>query len=119
MKFHQRGLSLIGLILIAILAACVLFVGVQAVSPVTEYMSLKRVIGQLAEEGDLSDFELRKSYERRVIVEQSIKVAPGELVIHKVGGNPVIEVEYTRKVPLVANVSLAFDFKVSSSKQRY
>jgi hypothetical protein len=116
MKFHQHGLSLIGLLLVAILAAFVLFIGIQSTGPVTEYMALKRVVAQVAGEGDQPDYDIRKSYERRLMVEQSIKVEPKDLVIHKANGGPVIEVEYQRKVPLVANVSLAFDFKVSSRK---
>jgi hypothetical protein len=116
-SLNQRGLSLIGLLLVAILAAFVLFIGVQAIGPITEYLALKRVVGQVAgESGDVSDIEIRRDYERRIIVEQSIKVTPAELSIRKERGEPVIEVAYERKVPLVANVSLAFDFRVSSRK---
>ncbi|MDR2209067.1 MAG: DUF4845 domain-containing protein [Azoarcus sp.] len=119
MKFHQQGISLMGMIFVALLLAGALLTGFKAVGPYTEYASLKKIVGLVADEGNngASESEMRQSYERRAVVD-SITVKPSELVFHRQGGKVVVEVEYTRKAPLVGNVSLSFDFKVSSQHSR-
>jgi hypothetical protein len=119
MKSHQYGISLIGMILVALLLGGALLVGFKAVGPYTEYFAVERIIGLVADEGNdgASESEMRKNYERRAIVD-SVNVKPGELIFHKQGGKVVVEVEYTRKAPLFGNVSLSFDFKASSRHSR-
>ncbi|MDR1661267.1 MAG: DUF4845 domain-containing protein [Azoarcus sp.] len=117
MKFRQRGMSLIGMMFVAILLGFALLLGFKVFSPYKEYLSLKRIIVQVASEADSDALEsdLRQRYERRAIVDGIDEtVKPGDLVIRRTGGGVVIEAEYSRKVPLVSNVSLLFDFKASS-----
>ena len=48
----QRGLSLLGVLVVGALAAFVLIIGFRTVPVVTEYMAVKRIIGILADEAD-------------------------------------------------------------------
>ena len=120
MKSRERGLSLIGMLLMAALLGCALLVTFKTVVPYKEYFALKRVLMMVADEGNSKgalESEMRKSYELRAIVD-SLEVRSSELVFRKEGGRYVIEVEYTRKAPLVGNASLAFDFKASSTDKK-
>ncbi|MDR1227618.1 MAG: DUF4845 domain-containing protein [Azoarcus sp.] len=116
MRFRLRGMSLMGMIFVAILISMVLLAGLKMVGPYKEYFSLKHIIAQVANEADsdASDSELRKSYERQAIIDGIGQIKPGDLVIRRAGGGIVIEAEYSHKVPLVSNISLLFDFKASS-----
>ena len=60
----QRGLSLLGVLVVGALAAFVLIVGFRTVPVVNEYMSIKRIIGILADEADKGTpvLELRRSF---------------------------------------------------------
>ncbi len=120
MKSRQRGLSLIGTILMALLLAGALLVGFRTVGPYTEYFALQRIIGLVADEGNngASESEMRQSYERRAVVDSIETVKARDLVFSKQGGQVVVEVEYERKAPLFGNVSLSFDFKASSQHSR-
>ncbi|MDR3086944.1 MAG: DUF4845 domain-containing protein [Azoarcus sp.] len=117
MKSRQSGLSLIGMLLVAALLGCALLVGFKTVGPYKEYFAVKHIIGRVADEGNKGalESEMRKSFDYQAIVD-SIEVKSGDLAIRKEGGRYVVEVEYTRKAPLVGNVSLAFDFKATSRK---
>jgi hypothetical protein len=116
MKKRQQGLSLIGMLLVGGLAAFVLLVGFRCVPAITEYMSLKRIVVTVAQEGDsgASIQELRRSFDRRASVGDVSTVTGKDLEIYKQGGKVVVEVSYGRKVPIIANVSLFFDFFASS-----
>jgi hypothetical protein len=116
MKSRQCGISLIGTILIGLLCAGALLVGFKMVGPYREYFALQRIIGLVADEGNdgASESEMRKSYDRRALIDSVDVVRSSDLVFRKQGERVVVEVEYTRKAPLVGNVSLSFDFKVSS-----
>lgn len=113
---RQRGLSLLSVIIVGALAAFVLLIGFRTVPAVTEYMAIQRIVHILAEEGDNGEsaLELRRSFDRRRQIDDVSSVSGVDLVISKPGGHTVIEIDYARRVPVVANVSLLIDFHVSS-----
>lgn len=112
----QRGLSLLGVIVVGALAAFVLVVGFRTVPVVNEYMAIKRIIGILAAEADKGTpvIELRRSFDRRGQIDDISSISGADLVIDRSGAKTVIDVQYSRTVPLVANVSLLFELHPSS-----
>ena len=120
MKMHsQRGLTLLGVLVTGVAAAFVLVVGFRTVPVVNEYFAIKRILGVLADEADkgASLIELRRGFDRRGQIDDIHSVSGTDLNIDKSGPRTVIEVEYTRKVPLLANVSLSIDLHPSSSSR--
>ena len=112
----QRGVSLLGVLVVGALAAFVLVVGFRTVPVVNEYMAVKRILGILAAEADNGTpvVELRRSFDRRRQIDDVASVSGADLVIDKSGTKTVIDMQYSRTVPLVANVSLLFDLHPSS-----
>lgn len=121
MKSRQSGLSFIGAILVVILLGCALLVGFKMVGPYQEYFSLQRVIGVVSDEGTngASEAEMRQGYERRAVIDGFDEAIPASMLrFRREGSRVVIDVEYQRKVPLIGNISLFFDFKASSKDSR-
>jgi hypothetical protein len=120
MRSRQYGISLIGMIFVALLLSGALLIGFKTVGPYKEYFALQRIVGLLADEGNdgASESEMRRSYERRAQIDSIEAIKSGDLGFRKQGGKVVVEVEYTRKAPLFGNVSLSFDFKASSQHSR-
>ena len=116
MRTRQRGISLVGMIFVGLLLSGALLVGFKMIGPYKEYFAIQRIVGLVADEGNkgASESEMRKSYDRRAVVDSIGAVKSSDLVFSKPGGQVVVEVEYSRKVPLVRNISLFFDFKASS-----
>lgn len=114
----QRGLSLIGVLLIGAILGFLFLVGLRTVPAVTEYLAIKRAITAVATEagGESSVTELRRGFDKRANVEDIRTVQGADLDITKVGGKVEIAVQYTRKIPLVANVSLLIDFDAASER---
>ena len=112
----QRGLSLIGFLIIAALAGGVLLVGFKSVPAITEYMAIQRVIKQVAEEGNAgaSIPAMRRSFSLRAAVDDITTIEERDLEIFKEGNSVVIKVKYAREVPITGIVSLLFNFDASS-----
>ena len=115
----QRGLTLLGVLVTGVIAAFVLVVGFRSVPVVNEYLAIKRILGIVADESDkgASLVEVRRSFDRRGQIDDVSSVGSADLTIDKSGARTVIDVEYTRKVPLLANVSLSIDLHPSSASR--
>jgi len=120
MKSCQHGASLIGMVLLTFLLGVAVLVGFKIVGPYREYFALQRIVGLVADEGNngASESEMRKSYDRLALIDSIETVKPKDLVFSKSGDRLVVEVEYSRKVPLFRHISLFFDFKASSQNSR-
>ena len=116
---HQGGVSLVGMLLLGVIAVFVLLMVFRTVPAVTEYLAIERIVGVLASEGDngATAAELRRSFDRRGQIDDISSVRGADLVIDRTGTRTVINVQYSRTVPLVANVSLLFDLHPSSDSR--
>ncbi len=119
MKHKQRGLSLVGVLIVGAFLAFALLLAFRTVPAINEYMAVQRIVKLVAEEGSggasLSD--MRRSFDRRAQIDDVYTVKGSDLQIVKQGGQVLIEVEYSRTVPVAGNVSLLFDFSASSAAQ--
>ncbi|MER2553483.1 MAG: DUF4845 domain-containing protein [Thauera sp.] len=118
-KHSQRGLTLLGVLVTGALAAFLLVVAFRMVPVVHEYLAIKRIVVILADEADkgMTPVELRRSFDRRGQIDDVSSVRGTDLAIDRSGQRTVIDVQYTRKVPLVANVSLSIDLHPSSEQR--
>lgn len=116
-RTSQQGLSLISVLIVGAFAAFVLLIAFRTVPAINEYMAVERIVKILAEEGDngAAAMQLRQSFDRRGQIDDVSTVRGADLAISKQAGKVVIEVEYSRKVPVAGNVSLLFDFHASSA----
>ncbi|MBS0511671.1 MAG: DUF4845 domain-containing protein [Proteobacteria bacterium] len=113
---YQSGLSLISVVIVGGLIAFAILIGFRTVPAVNEYMAIDRIIGVLAKEGDNGKpiIELRRDFDRRREIDDIRSVTGADLEISKEDNRTIIGVEYERKVPVVANVSLLIEFNASS-----
>lgn len=116
-RSRQQGISLVSLLIVGGLAAFVLLIGFRAVPAITEFMAIQRSIKALVTDGEngVPTSELRRAFDKRGQVDDVSSVTGADLDITKDNGKTRIEVEYARKVPVVANVSLLIDFHASSA----
>ena len=115
---RQKGMSLIGLLLTGVGFAAVFLLGMKVVPAVSEYYAIKKVINAIADSVDGSTVtaaEIRKDFNLRSSIDDIKSVNGADLDITKRGGRVEIGIDYARRIPVIANVSLVIDFKASSS----
>ncbi|HJV26112.1 MAG TPA: DUF4845 domain-containing protein [Aromatoleum sp.] len=116
LKKKQQGLSPVGVLIVGALLASVLLIGFRTVPAVNEYFAIQKIIKVVASEGDsgASINDLRRSFDRRAQIDDVSTINGTDLDIRKDAGKVVIDAQYARKVPIVANVSLLIDFHATS-----
>jgi len=117
MKHRQMGISPIGVLIVGGFLGFILLIGFRTVPALNEFFAIQRIIKLVAEEGDggAPISELRRSFDRRGQIDDVVTVSGTDLDITKEAGKVVIEVQYSRKVPVVANVSLLIDFQATTA----
>jgi hypothetical protein len=114
---QQRGLSLIGLLLISALIVVVALIGFKLLPAYIEYFTLKRVISDIASGSEVHGGTVRDAsiaFARRAQIDDITAVKPSDLEITKQGEGFSIIANYQRCVPLFSNISVCIDFEASA-----
>ena len=115
----QKGLSLIGLLLVSGVLVFVALIGFKVLPAYIEYYSIKKAVtdiarGPEARGGSASD--VKKFFDRRATIDNISSITGNDLEINKVGDGFEIIASYTVRVPLFFNVSACIDFVAEASK---
>ena len=117
--YKQRGVSLSGLLLWSIVLIFVAILGMKLVPVYREYAAIKTTLVSMANDPVLQNgtkAEIRRSFNKRAQIDDISVVNGGDIEINKESGAAVLNIIYSVKTPLFANISLYFDFNVSSEK---
>lgn len=116
MKSNQ-GITLIGFIVLLVIVGGLAVVAFRAIPIYSEYFTVKRILKQInVDSPDTTPAEIRKQFDLKASADYVFEVKSRDLDIGKENGRIVIAVSYQKTVPLVANVSLLFDFEASNRK---
>jgi uncharacterized protein DUF4845 len=114
MRHGQRGVTLMGLIILLFIMTFVALLGFKLIPAYIDFYTAKKAITVVAREKQGSTAaEIRRSFELRSAIDE-IKVRPSDLEITKDGNELVIGFAYRKEVPLFANVGIYIDFAASS-----
>jgi hypothetical protein len=108
----QRGLSLIGLMLWAIVIGFIGYVAVRVLPTMNEYFTIQRAVNRVAADAPPTVAEVRKAFDRQKDIEYSISSITGkDLEITKENDRLVIRFAYEKEVPLVEPVYLLIKYQ--------
>ena len=114
----QRGVSLMGLIVSLAILGFLAVMGAKLMPAYIEFFTVKKMLSAMEQAGDLKGTvrDIRRSYETRNAIEDVKSVHGDDLEVSKEGGETVVSVSWSTKVPLVSNVSACLDFAVTTAK---
>jgi hypothetical protein len=115
---RQAGLTMLGFLFVAAVVLVVVIVGFRVMPAYIEYFSVQRALVEaLNQTRELNDpVEVRRAFQRRVDSGYIESVGGRDLDLRKVGNEYVASVAWTRKLPLVSNVSLLIEFDARASR---
>ena len=115
MKRTQRGVTMIGWIVLLIPVAIVGYMAIRLIPVYLNYARIARSMTQLAEESRPSDSaqNVRFALEKRLDIEQVEFPASKDFVIRRDGPSWILEIEYEDGAPLLSNVSITAKFHKS------
>jgi Domain of unknown function (DUF4845) len=108
----QRGVSLIGLLLWAIIIGFVALLLIRVLPTVNEYMTIQRAVNKIAVEGGTTVPEIRGAFEKQKQIEYSITSIEGkDLDITKENDKVVVGFAYDKQIELIAPVFLLIKYQ--------
>ncbi len=115
----QNGVTLIGMLVVAVLIVMVALVGLRLLPAYMEFQTVKNTVTKIVNDPELkntSKAQLKKAFDRRASIDNITVIGAEDLDITIENGQVAIEVEYAKKVPLFANISFCIDFDAKAGK---
>ena len=115
----QRGVSLLGLLLWAIVVGIVALVALRVLPTVNEFLTIQRAVDKVAAEGLTTVPEIRAAFERQKQIEYAISsITSKDLVIGKEDDRVVIRFAYNKEIELMPPVFLLIKYEGRSKPAR-
>lgn len=99
MKKQQRGISLIGLIIVGALLAFFGVVGAQVLPTALEYQAIVKAAKKAATDGTTVS-EVRAAFDRAAVIDDISSISGKDLEISKVNDKVVVAFAYEREIHL-------------------
>ena len=114
---QQRGLTLIGFILLITLIGAAGIVAFRAIPIYSEFFTIKRILKEInVENPETTPLQIRNQFDLKSSADYVYGIKSRDLDIGKENGRIIVSVRYQKTVPLVYNVSLLFDFETDNRK---
>ncbi len=117
MQHRQRGMTMLGIILIVVVVGVWVYAGIRLVPKYLEYMRVASTLEKVRDEYDSNpgstEFMLRKAIERHFDIEMVEVITAKDIEIDKSGGTFTMRAAYEDTVPLAGNVSFLLTFDKS------
>ena len=113
----QRGLSLIGFLLVAAVVLVFALVAFRMVPAYVEWYTVQKALDNtMRETNDPTLANVRRSIERKLNADYADAVYAKDVEVTRNGNTVTASVSWQKKLPLVSNVSLVIDFDASASR---
>ena len=114
---RQRGIGFVSLIFVFAVCAVVLLLGMKLIPVYLELFSVKKVMAAMAQGEDVKSgtvTDIRKSFDRRAVIDNIQAVSGQDLEISKDAGETVVVATWQHRVALFTGYTLLVDFSVST-----
>ncbi len=109
---RQRGITLIGLLLWAIVIGFVALLGLRVLPTLNEYFTIQRTVKKIATEGATTVPEIRNAFEKQKNIEYSISSISGkDLVVTKENDKVVIQFAYDKEIEVMKPVYILIKYE--------
>ena len=117
MRQKQKGISLSGLLVWAVILILVVISGLKIAPAYIEFASIQKNLSAIvkdinAQSADLN--QVRMLFSKRAQIDNIKSINVQDIKINKESGRIVLSASYTVRIPLVSNLSLTIDFDAVS-----
>ncbi len=110
---RQRGVSIVGLLVIIVVLGFLAVVALRVVPTFVEYRAIQSAIKK-AKASAGTVVEIQKAFDRSAAIDDITTLTGKDLDIAKVDDDLVVSYAYTKKIPLFGPVNLTIDYVASS-----
>ena len=114
----QRGLSLIGLILLGVLIVFGALVTLKVAPTVTEYIAIQRAVVKAANDGS-DPASIRAVFDRAAAIDDITSISGRDLqIVRRPNGNFSVGFAYEKRIPLFGPASLLLEYRGDGNPPR-
>lgn len=121
MKRKQRGMTLIGFVMVLAVVGIFIYMGMKLVPMYSEYYSVKQALAAMAREPGITDNDPAKIKEllfRRLDISYADTVKPEHVKIVRKDAGYVLTVDYEVRKPLISNIDVVGRFNATQELRR-
>jgi hypothetical protein len=112
----QRGLSLLGLIVLGVILVFGALVTLKVFPTVTEYLAIKRAVVKARADGT-DPQTIRNAFDRAAAIDDITSITGKDLrIAREPGGSFSVGFEYEKKIPLAGPASLLLEYRGDASQ---
>ena len=115
----QRGLTLTGVLVAAVILGIVGIIGTKVMADVVEFYAIRKAARVVTSDPNAkyaSEADLKSAFSKYAEIDNIKSITPQDLTITRGNDQAIISFAYSKRVPLFSNVSLLIDFEGSSVK---
>lgn len=117
-RHRQRGLTMTGFLVTAIVAVAVVMIGFRMVPPYIEYFTVQKIMAKTLEDSKqgFTLYQFRRDFDLKASADYIDSVRGSDIQVSKDGNSLVATASWTRTLHLVGNVSLLLEFEATATK---
>jgi hypothetical protein len=118
MKRTQRGMTLIGFVIVLAVIGFAAYIGMKLVPMYSEYYAVKSALKGLKAEPGIANqapAKIQDLFFRRLYISYSENVKPSNVTLERADGGWVMSVDYEVRKPLIGNLDVVGKFSTSES----
>lgn len=119
MRDRQRGLTILGFLLMAAVVIVFALVGFRVVPSYIEYYSVKRALDDTMRGGNIdpnSPLAFRSELARRLQTSYVENVKAADAILQRSGNQITAELSWERRLHMVGNAYILLEFEVTSTR---
>ena len=115
---RQRGLTIIGFILVAAVVIIFGMVGFRTLPSYIEYFTVKRVLARTLQDSKegFSMYQFRREFDLKASADYIDSVRGSDIEVTKEGNSLVATAAWSKTLHLVGNMSLLLEFEATATK---
>lgn len=115
MRYHQRGISFIGFVIVLAVAGFFLFLGMRIGPTYLEYYTMRTAVNRVASEvGSLDQVKIREAISRQMQVDYVSSYRPDFVRVQMEGNQALLVLKYEIRKPLIYNLDFVAKFEHSA-----
>lgn len=121
MKRTQRGMTLIGFIIVLAVAGVFIYMGMKVIPMYSEYYAVKQALAGLAEEPEITQKDpatIKDMFFKRLYISYAESVKSQHVKITRKDAGYNIVVDYEVRRPLIANLDVVGNFHAEQDLRR-
>ncbi len=115
---HQRGVSFFMLVVYFAVGGGITLLALKVIPAYLDYFTVKKIFAGMATSEEVRSGtvqDIRKTFERRALIDYQKSVTVDDLEITKEGNETVVTAAWQAKLPLFTSWTLTIDFSVSTA----